>query len=173
MRAKSNIFRQKFQAESESSPRRLIIRPIKQPRYILLHRKDTLELEATDEDGIESSFDIAHQINDKVVSGCWVAEVFVFISGNQRLQYVVSGQVETLSHLEKQLFLLGYESSLGRMYCVDKEMNFTYYNLNLSLLEYQCAMVRKDFATAEMHFEQIPEALHTRVARYVYILTPS
>ena len=74
---------------------------------------------------------------------------------------------------EKQLFLLGYESSLGRMYCVDKEMNFTYYNLNLSLLEYQCAMVRKDFATAEMHFEQIPEALHTRVARYVYILTPS
>jgi len=135
--------------------------------YILLHRKDTLELEATDEDGIESSFDIAHQINDKVVSGCWVAEVFVFISGNQRLQYVVSGQVETLSHLEKQLFLLGYESSLGRMYCVDKEMNFTYYNLNLSLLEYQCAMVRKDFATAEMHFEQIPEALHTRVARFL------
>ena len=75
--------------------------------------------------------------------------------------------------LGEATLLARYESSLGRMYCVDKEMNFTYYNLNLSLLEYQCAMVRKDFATAEMHFEQIPEALHTRVARYVYILTPS
>jgi len=135
--------------------------------YILSHNKDCLDMEANDEDGIESSFEVASQVSDKVVSGCWVSECFVFVSGAQRLQYVVSGQVETLAHLDKQLYLLGYLPEQGKIYMMDKEINLIPYNLNMALLEYESAMVRKDYATAEQHFAGIPSELHTRVARFL------
>ena len=45
--------------------------------------------------------------------------------------------------------MLGYSSEMNRLVLCDKELNIVSYNLNLSILEYQTAVMRQDFETAD------------------------
>lgn len=47
------------------------------------------------------------------------------------------------------MYLLGYIPRDNRVYLGDKEMNVISYSLQLSVLEYQTAIMRKDFDTAD------------------------
>ncbi len=47
------------------------------------------------------------------------------------------------------MYLLGYIPRDNRVYLGDKEMNVVSYSLQLSVLEYQTAIMRKDFDTAD------------------------
>jgi len=120
-----------------------------------------------DEDGIEAAFDLQHEINDKVVSGLWVGDCFVYVSHAQRLTCLVAGSQETLAHLDRLQYLLGYMPEQSKLYLIDKELNVTPYTLHMALIEYQSAIMRKDFATAETFFGSLPESLHNRIARFL------
>jgi len=45
--------------------------------------------------------------------------------------------------------VLGYIPRVNRVYLGDKELNVVSYSLQLSVLEYQTAIMRKDFDTAD------------------------
>ena len=47
------------------------------------------------------------------------------------------------------MYLLGYIPRDNRMYLGDKELNIVSYSLQLAVLEYQTAIMRKDFDTAD------------------------
>jgi coatomer subunit beta' len=47
------------------------------------------------------------------------------------------------------MYLLGYIPADNRLYLGDKELNVVSYSLLLSVLEYQTAVMRKDFETAD------------------------
>ena len=47
------------------------------------------------------------------------------------------------------MYLLGYIPKDNRLYLADKELNVVSYSLLLSVLEYQTAVMRKDFDTAK------------------------
>ena len=47
------------------------------------------------------------------------------------------------------MYLLGYIPADNRLYLGDKELNVVSYSLLLSVLEYQTAVMRKDFDTAD------------------------
>lgn len=47
------------------------------------------------------------------------------------------------------MYLLGYIPRDNRVYLGDKELNIVSYSLQLSVLEYQTAIMRKDFDTAD------------------------
>ncbi len=47
------------------------------------------------------------------------------------------------------MYLLGYIPADNRLYLGDKELNVISFSLLLSVLEYQTAVMRKDFETAD------------------------
>lgn len=65
------------------------------------------------------------------------------------------------------MYLLGYIPKDDRLYLGDKELNVISYSLLLSVLEYQTAVMRKDFSTADKVLPTIPKEQQTRVARFL------
>merc|ERR1719498_1795080 len=120
-----------------------------------------------DEDGIEEAFELMSEVSEKVVSGLWVSDCFVYVNGSQRLLCLVAGSTETIAHLDRVQYLLGYMGDQSKLYLVDKELNVVPHTLHLALVEYQSAIMRKDFDAASKFFETLPESLHNRVARFL------
>jgi coatomer subunit beta' len=77
------------------------------------------------------------------------------------------------------MYLLGYIPKDNRLYLGDKELNIVSYSLLVSVLEYQTAVMRRDFSMADKVLPTIPKEQRTRVAHFlekqvrVFFLTPS
>ena len=54
-----------------------------------------------------------------------------------------------VAHLDRVMYVLGYIPKENRLYLGDKELNIVSFSLLLSVLEYQTAVMRKDFDTAD------------------------
>ena len=65
------------------------------------------------------------------------------------------------------MYLLGYIPRDNRIYLGDKELNVVSFNLLLSVLEYQTAVMRRDFETADKVLPTIPREQRTRVAHFL------
>ncbi len=65
------------------------------------------------------------------------------------------------------MYLLGYIPADNRLYLGDKELNVVSFQLLLSVLEYQTAVMRKDFDTADKVLPTIPKEQRTRVAHFL------
>jgi coatomer subunit beta' len=121
----------------------------------------------TDDDGLEGAFELMDEKTEKVSSACWVGDCFVYIESSQRLKYVVAGNTEVIAHLDRDQYLLGYLPDHSKLYLIDKELSVTPFTLHLALVNYQSAIMKKDFDTASQCFKQLPESLHTKVARFL------
>ncbi len=125
------------------------------------------------EDGIDGTFDLMYEINDTIHSGKWVGDCFIYLNNGGRLNYTVGGQVQTLVHLETSAggvtkhTILGYLAKEDRVYVVDKALNVSTYKVMLSVLEYQTAVMRGDFDSANELLPAIPETEYTTVARFL------
>lgn len=53
-------------------------------------------------------------------AGLWVGEAFVYNNSAWRLNYCVGGEVSTMFHLDRPLYLLGYLASQSKVYLIDK-----------------------------------------------------
>eukprot|EP00742_Colponemidia_sp_Colp-10_P004148 GILJ01004426.1.p1 GENE.GILJ01004426.1~~GILJ01004426.1.p1 ORF type:complete len:1009 (-),score=201.47 GILJ01004426.1:141-2768(-) len=140
--------------------------------YILRYHREavTAALESgkpLGEDGIEEAFELQYEISDKVVTSLWVDDCFVYTNSFNKLNYSVGGETFTVAHLDRPLYLLGYIPAENRLYLIDKELNVVSFSLLLSVVEYQTAIVRRDFAAAEKVFPSIPKEQHNKVARFL------
>jgi coatomer subunit beta' len=125
------------------------------------------------EDGVDGTFDLLYEISENVSSGKWVGDCFIYLNNAGRLNYIVGGQVQTLVHLDTSASgttkhtILGYLAKEDRVYVVDKSLNISSYRVLLSVLEYQTAVMRGDFDTANELLPAIPESEYTTVARFL------
>ena len=119
------------------------------------------------EDGIEDAFTVINEINESVKTGIWVGDCFIYTNSLNRLNYYVGGEICTISHLDRQMYLLGYLPNENRLYLGDKELNIVSFSLLLSVLEYQTAVMRKDFETADKVLPTLPKDQCTRVAHFL------
>jgi coatomer subunit beta' len=119
------------------------------------------------EDGIEDAFTVLNEINESVRTAIWVGDCFIYTNGLNRLNYYVGGEICTISHLDRQMYLLGYIPNDNRLYLGDKELNIVSFSLLLSVLEYQTAVMRKDFDTADKVLAIIPKDQCTRIAHFL------
>lgn len=119
------------------------------------------------EEGVEESFELLHELSDKVRTGMWVGDCFLYTNNTQRLQYYVGGQIMTLCHLDSPKYMLGYLAKENRVYLMDKQLNVVSYKVLLAMLQYQTAVVREDFAVANSLLSSIPEAELSNVARFL------
>ena len=104
-----------------------------------------------------------------------------------RLNYYVGGEIVTVAHLERPLYLLGYLPEgkfyehyyfmficssfilnlVNRVFLADKELNIVSYSIELSVLQYQTAVMREDFDTANEVLPAIPKESRARVAHFL------
>ena len=120
-----------------------------------------------EEEGVEGSFELEHSLNDKVRTGQWVGDCFLFTNCTGRLNYFVGGQVMTLCHLDRHLYLLGFVPKEDRVFLIDKAYNVVSHRVLLSVLNYQTAVVRQDFDTANALLPSIPQSEYSSVARFL------
>ncbi|KAF3848083.1 hypothetical protein F7725_021111 [Dissostichus mawsoni] len=113
------------------------------------------------EDGIEGAFEVQGEVSEVVKTGVWVGDCFIYTSSLNRLNYYVGGEIITIAHLDRTMYLLGYIPKDDRLYLGDKELNVISYALLLSVLEYQTAVMRRDFSTADKGFKQQALAVST------------
>ncbi len=140
--------------------------------YILQYHPEAVEAakanpEALTEDGYEDAFTVLNEINESARTGCWVGDCFIYTNSLNRLNYYVGGEICTISHLDRQMYLLGYIPNDNRLYLGDKELNIVSFSLLLSVLEYQTAVMRKDFETADKVLATIPKDQCTRIAHFL------
>lgn len=119
------------------------------------------------EDGLEEAFDVLSEVHEQVKTGLWVGDCFIYTNSVNRINYYVGGEIVTISHLDRTMYLLGYVAKDNRLYLGDKELNVTSFSLLLSVLEYQTAVMRSDFDTADRVLPTIPKEHRTRVAHFL------
>lgn len=121
------------------------------------------------DEGVEAAFELQHAVDgEKVRSGVWVGDCFVYVNGSGgKLNYYVGGEVITLSHLDRSVYILGYLPKEGRLYCMDKTGAIISYALLLALLEYQTAVVRRDFGAANKILAEVPREHYNKIAKFL------
>uniref|UniRef100_A0A0N5AKD2 Coatomer subunit beta' n=1 Tax=Syphacia muris TaxID=451379 RepID=A0A0N5AKD2_9BILA len=138
--------------------------------YVLKYNKEAVENTDPSEvspDGIEDAFDVIGEQQEVVRTAVWIGDCFIFTTDLNRLNYYVGGEIVTIAHLDRPLYLLGYMPKESRLYLCDKDHNLFSYKLLLSVLEYQTAVMRRDFDSADKLLARIPRDQRTRVAHFL------
>lgn len=47
-----------------------------------------------DEEGVEDAFELLHEVNERVRTGIWVVDCFIYNNSSWRLNYCVGGEVK-------------------------------------------------------------------------------
>lgn len=123
--------------------------------------------EGVTDDGIEEAFELLEEVSETVKTGQWVGDCFIYTSSVNRLNYYVGGEIVTIAHLDRTLYLLGYIAKDNRVYLGDKELAVVSYELHLSVLDYQTAVMRRDFDSADKILPNVPANHRTRVAQFL------
>uniref|UniRef100_A0A803NZY7 Coatomer subunit beta' n=1 Tax=Cannabis sativa TaxID=3483 RepID=A0A803NZY7_CANSA len=140
--------------------------------YILKYNRDVVSSyldsgRPIDDQGVEDAFELLHEMNERVRTGLWVGDCFIYNNSSWRLNYCVGGEVTTMFHLDRPMYLLGYLASQSRVYLIDKEFNVMGYTLLLSLIEYKTLVMRGDFERANQLLPSIPKEHHNSVAHFL------
>ncbi|TQE04442.1 hypothetical protein C1H46_009962 [Malus baccata] len=140
--------------------------------YILKYNRDVVSSyldsgRPVDEQGVEDAFELLHEMNERVRTGLWVGDCFIYNNSSWRLNYCVGGEVTTMFHLDRPMYLLGYLANQSRVYLIDKEFNVMGYTLLLSLIEYKTLVMRGDIERANEVLPSIPKEHHNSVARFL------
>jgi len=122
---------------------------------------------ASAEDGIEDAFALLHEIGEQVTSGQWVGSCFLYTNKSNRVNYYVGGEVITLCHLDRSMNLMGFVPKENRLFLVDKNRTVTSYEILETVLQYQTAVVRKDFDSANQLLATIPRQKYNDISRFL------
>jgi len=117
--------------------------------------------------GIDGSFTVEKTISEQVKSGTFVGDCFIYTNANGRLNYFIGGESITLSHMDKEYYVLGYLPKENRVYLMDRQYSIVSFSLLLSVLIFQTAIVRGDMETAVNALPQIPHEHYNRLARFL------
>ena len=120
-----------------------------------------------DDEGVEEAFELEADIADVVETGKWIGDCFVYTTAANRLNYLVGGQTHTITHFDTTMYLLGYLPSHNRIYLCDKDASFYAFQLSLSVIEYQTAVLRGDLDSAAEILLTVPTEQRNRIARFL------
>ncbi|KMZ59957.1 Coatomer subunit beta'-1 [Zostera marina] len=140
--------------------------------YILKFNKDIVSsyfenARPSEEEGVEDAFELLNETNERVRTGIWVGDCFIYNNSSWRLNYCVGGEVTTMFHLDRPMYLLGYLATQSKVYLMDKEFNVIGYTLLLSLIEYKTLVMRGDLDRANEILHLIPTEHHNSVAHFL------
>ncbi|KAJ1889065.1 Coatomer subunit beta', partial [Kickxella alabastrina] len=141
--------------------------------YVLRYSRDAFLEHAqqngnrTSEEGVEEAIESIAEIQESVKSGCWIGDCFIYTNSANRLNYLVGGQVFTISHFDTSMAMLGYVARDNRVYLADKDVNIVSYVLPLPVIEYQTAILRGDLEAAQDLLPLIPDDQRPKIAKFL------
>lgn len=74
-----------------------------------------------------------HGVDSFALPGLWVGDCFIYNNSAWRLNYCVGGEVTTMYHLDRPMYLLGYLASHSKVYLIDKVSSSTLGNPRCNL----------------------------------------
>ncbi|PJF18060.1 Coatomer subunit beta [Paramicrosporidium saccamoebae] len=119
------------------------------------------------EDGLEEAFEFVDEVNEKIVSGIWIADCFVYVTSRNRISYVVGGQTYQIAISERPLYLVGFLAKENRLVLVDKDAATFTYTLSMDVIAYESAILKGDMAAAQALVGSIPSDQLNRVAHFL------
>jgi len=137
--------------------------------FILSCNQDQLSLAISSGDSAqaEKSFDYLDEIAEQCKTGQWIGDCFIYTNASHRLNYYVGGEIVTLAHLDREQLLLGFLPKENRVFVMDKQRTISSYQVLESVLRYQTAVVRGDFALANTLLPQVPRSHYNKIARFL------
>ncbi|MEW5305809.1 MAG: hypothetical protein WDW36_008326 [Sanguina aurantia] len=140
--------------------------------YVLKFNREVVEAHRasgrpTDDDGIDDAFELLNEVSEKVKTGVWVGGCFIYNNAQWRLNYCVGGEVTTLYHLDRPMYLLGYLAAQNRVFLIDKEFGIVSYTLLLSMIEFKTLAQRGDMEAALALLPGLPKDQLNGVARFL------
>lgn len=119
------------------------------------------------EEGVPDSISLLKEVSEKIRDGAWIGDCFIYTNNQNKLNYYIGGEIVTLAHLDKTCYFLGYVPKNNRVYLMEKDQNVISYQLHLSVLQYQTAIVKGDLDAASKLLEQVPQHFYNQLARFV------
>lgn len=119
------------------------------------------------EEGVDDAFEVVHEITEAIRTCVWVGDCLLYTNTAGRLNYTIGSEVITLQHLDRPLYIVGYIKKDNRIYLIDRDSTIVSYQLLLSVLEYQTAVVRRDFEAAATFLPAVPREEYNRIARFL------
>ena len=113
-------------------------------------------------EGVEESFELISEINESVVTGIWVGDCFIYTTADKKLNYRVGGEVTTLTHMDRSMYILGYLAAQNRVFLMDKNFSVVSFTLLLTVVEFKTLVLRGELEAAEEVLETIPRSNTTR-----------
>lgn len=165
--------------------------------FILRYNRDVVAAafdadSAISEDGIEGAFTLVHEVAEQLRTFIWVGDCLIYTNTAGRLNYTVGAEVITVQHLDRvsrallhhssrhgdcttdcswrpaqPLYIVGYLPKENRLYMIDRDFSIVSFQLLLSVIEYQTAVVRRDFEAAAAILPSVPRDEHNRIARFL------
>jgi len=123
--------------------------------------------EVDESEGVEDAFEVLIEIGEVIRTAVWVGDCFIYNNADWRLNYCVGGEVTTIFHLDRPMYLLGYLAAQNRVYLIDKEFSVVSYTLSLSLIDYKTLILRGEVDAAEEVLPTIPLEQHNNIARFL------
>ena len=69
------------------------------------------------EEGVEDAFELLHEINERIRTGLWVGDCFIYNNSSSRLNYCVGGEVSLLSYEKSLLCIVSVRSFITSCSC--------------------------------------------------------
>ena len=76
-------------------------------------------------------------------------DVFIYVNNKSKLNYAIEDKVFSITTLNSNYLLLGYLASTNRIYLMDKSYNLISYSFPASFVNYQMAILKKNFQSAD------------------------
>lgn len=119
------------------------------------------------ESGIEGSIELINEFTEKLKKGYWTGECFIYTNNENNLKYFIGGSGETIANLNGSYFLLGYLSKYNRIYLLDKEYNVISYQLHVSVMQYESAILAGDLELAAQQLAEVPKEFYNKLAQFL------
>ncbi|KAK4531355.1 hypothetical protein CCYA_CCYA07G2212 [Cyanidiococcus yangmingshanensis] len=116
-------------------------------------------------DGVDSAFSVLHEFADRVLTGRWSGECFIFSTASNRLCFLVGTEVASIAHLERPMYLLGYLPAENRIYLVDRNLQIVSYTLLASIVQFKI-LIKKELLSESLELlKSIPKSEYNRLAQ--------
>ena len=119
------------------------------------------------EEGCEESFGDSYDIDEKILNGFFIDNVFIYQSEKNKINYTIHQKIFNITTLSKKYYLLGNLSNTNRLYLINKDFQLISYVFPQNFINYQIAILDKNYDLAEKLLQNIPEEYNEKVINFL------
>lgn len=137
------------------------------PNVIDKYIEDSENENNSDEEGCEEAFEAYFEINDRISNGLFIDDVFIYVNNKNKINYALEDKIFSITTLNSNYSLQGYLPSSNKIYLMNKGFQLISYTFPQSFVNYQMAILKKDFNSAEKILSTVPAEYQERVVNFL------